>query len=151
MTPPLPVARPAFPLEVETGRASACPAAVIEFVPVSDWILDAVDEGQANTALDNLFRQNGYEARSIILNLASIMSIFLLLLIFLLYGFLKDMGRTKLGQIPTPNGRTEVRYMSNTTKAINTFVRFMLLTFFEVFVCLLVNFKSVSKILHFSL
>ena len=73
------------------------------------------------------------------------MSIYALLALLILLSMLKDCGRTTVPPQPNPNGRTDVRSMSNTSKAINSFVRFFMISFFEVFICLLINFKAVSS------
>lgn len=48
---------------------------------------------------------------------------------------------------PMVNGRTHVPVMTASQKALNASFRLILLTFFENFICILLNFKAVSSII----
>lgn len=111
---------------------------------MDDWHKD-IDVGNGDRPLTNLFMQNGYSATSIVINIFMILVFFGVLVVGL--GLAKIGDCTYISSLKEPrlNGRTEVRVLSSSQKASNMIFRLLLAAFLEIFICLLINFKSEKR------
>ena len=114
----------------------------LQFFTLEKSFTEHVDIGNANTPLNLVFYQNGYESSSIILNLTIFLALFGIIFLAQLFAKCADcMYVASDPKKPMPNGRTEVIHMSTVYKTVNMFFRMLLFTFLELFICLLINFK----------
>ena len=111
------------------------------FEPMRDWFKD-MDVGNSDQPLTNILMQNGYDSTSIIINLASILAIFILLLVALMLAKCIDCSYVTNLKQPNPNGRTYTRSLSATQKITSMMFKLLLVFFLEIFICLLINFKG---------
>lgn len=116
----------------------------LDFIPLDDFFRDSFDVGSASSSFNEIFLQSGYKSTSILLNLAIFCTMFLLMILLNAFAKCLDCSYAASKGNVIPNGRTHVPRMTASQKAMNASFRLILFTFFEFFICILVNFKAVS-------
>ncbi len=81
------------------------------------------------------------------LNLAAIIALFVLTIVFIFIAECMDCSYLNSQKKPVPNGREMARNLTYGQKAFNCFFRLIMLTFLEFFICILINLKAVSNAL----
>lgn len=116
-----------------------------DFIPLNELMENNLDVGSASSSFNDKFSLNGYGSTSILLNLAVFVAFFVIMILANATALCLDCGHGTSKSKAVPNGRTHVPIMSSSQKALNAFFRLILFTFFEFFVCILINFKAVSS------
>ena len=119
----------------------------LDFIPLSDWVKDWTSSsiGYADKPLTIMLERDGYDATSILLNLAPFVFLFLLFVLAQLVAKCADCTYVRIVlKKPQPNGRSLSRSMTMTQKTLNGLVRLLVVTQTEFFICLFINFKAVS-------